>query len=716
MNLTEATMLALQGKLNLNENKSVKAESRHLLPSQKKLIKQFIKDTNAGKEPEWYDLMKRLEELNDYETLNQDAERYKNDIELEESKKVEETKKTESIDINVDDSTTVSVDDTQTIVNTEDASIIIQEETPDTIEVPVESDDTIVPEKEPEATDLLNTDTDTDTDTIIDTDTVDVPVEEPSNDAEELSTPEEDLDLPMDNNKNEIEENKKVEGYIIKINKDGIDGYWGPQSDAINNNNNVDRLSARIFKSRGAAQREINRYKHEMGNAQIEEIEENKKVESVVRDGAEQIKADDRYDNNLASVNGILADKIANITEDLGDDYSEFIHKEEILEIIDTIVISSLWNDFNNQLDDLIKETIISKVYEIRGDSNDIDESKQAKRDKEDILKNKKEESKEIKQEDVKIEISDDGKEIEVTTDNEEEVEVKNEIKDTEDEEIDTVDESKEIKQEAPRKTRDVYVLMGNYGYGWDELVTYDNYSDAKEDYKTYEENEPEAQHKIVRKREPIEESKKTESVVSDAANSIDYDHRQNPSESNAIPFFAGVISDIAEDMGDDYSEWLGEDAVREIINTLFDNDQLWSTITDIVKDAITAEVEEIRGVPGEEVEESKPVINKFSSKSFNEALTKYFKKIDKTVESVTETKIRKSNKAIKIETKLIKTDKTSETIKLEMKHVETNGDFSRYNLVENTSLKTESKHSNVSMLLHTNKQQVLECRYIISK
>ena len=99
MNLTEATMLALQGKLNLNENKSVKAESRHLLPSQKKLIKQFIKDTNAGKEPEWYDLMRRLEELNDYETLNQDAERYKNDIELEESKKVEETKKTESIDI-----------------------------------------------------------------------------------------------------------------------------------------------------------------------------------------------------------------------------------------------------------------------------------------------------------------------------------------------------------------------------------------------------------------------------------------------------------------------------------------------------------------------------------------------------------------------------------------------------------------------------------------
>lgn len=79
-------------------------------------------------------------------------------------------------------------------------------------------------------------------------------------------------------------ESKKQEGYIIRIDKDGVDGYWGPQSDAINNNNNVDKLSARIFKSRGAAQREINRYKHEMGNAQIEEINESKKVTEAPED------------------------------------------------------------------------------------------------------------------------------------------------------------------------------------------------------------------------------------------------------------------------------------------------------------------------------------------------------------------------------------------------------------------------------------------------
>lgn len=75
-----------------------------------------------------------------------------------------------------------------------------------------------------------------------------------------------------------IGESKKVEGYIIKIDKDGIDGYWGCQPDAINNNNNVDKNAARIFKSKGAAQKEINKYKHEMGNAQIEEITENKEI------------------------------------------------------------------------------------------------------------------------------------------------------------------------------------------------------------------------------------------------------------------------------------------------------------------------------------------------------------------------------------------------------------------------------------------------------
>ena len=84
------------------------------------------------------------------------------------------------------------------------------------------------------------------------------------------------INYDANNNYKPVE--KKTEGYIIKIDKDGIDGYWGTNSDAINNNNNVDKLAAKIFKSKGAAQREINKYKHEMGNAQIEEVNENKSI------------------------------------------------------------------------------------------------------------------------------------------------------------------------------------------------------------------------------------------------------------------------------------------------------------------------------------------------------------------------------------------------------------------------------------------------------
>lgn len=39
------------------------------------------------------------------------------------------------------------------------------------------------------------------------------------------------------------------------------------------------------------------------------------------------------------------------------------------------------------------------------------------------------------------------------------------------------------------RKTRDVWWLMSNYGYGWECEVTYDNLKEAKDDLKAYREN-----------------------------------------------------------------------------------------------------------------------------------------------------------------------------------------------------------------------------------
>ena len=54
------------------------------------------------------------------------------------------------------------------------------------------------------------------------------------------------------------------------------------------------------------------------------------------------------------------------------------------------------------------------------------------------------------------------------------------------------------------RKTRDVYIMISNYGYGWGEELQEDTYVEAKKQLKTYRENCKNAQFKIIKKRIPI--------------------------------------------------------------------------------------------------------------------------------------------------------------------------------------------------------------------
>lgn len=54
------------------------------------------------------------------------------------------------------------------------------------------------------------------------------------------------------------------------------------------------------------------------------------------------------------------------------------------------------------------------------------------------------------------------------------------------------------------RKTKDIYIIMGYYGYGWDELATYESRAEAIEDYKLYKENEPQYMHRLIKKRERL--------------------------------------------------------------------------------------------------------------------------------------------------------------------------------------------------------------------
>ena len=58
------------------------------------------------------------------------------------------------------------------------------------------------------------------------------------------------------------------------------------------------------------------------------------------------------------------------------------------------------------------------------------------------------------------------------------------------------------------RKTKDEYELYGNYGYGWDYILTEDDRLEAKKQLKCYNENEPGVPHKIIKRRVKIEEEK----------------------------------------------------------------------------------------------------------------------------------------------------------------------------------------------------------------
>jgi hypothetical protein len=58
------------------------------------------------------------------------------------------------------------------------------------------------------------------------------------------------------------------------------------------------------------------------------------------------------------------------------------------------------------------------------------------------------------------------------------------------------------------RKTRDVYEIQGDYGYGWEYLCEEETRKDAREQLKCYNENEPQYEHRIKKRRVRIEEEK----------------------------------------------------------------------------------------------------------------------------------------------------------------------------------------------------------------
>lgn len=123
--------------------------------------------------------------------------------------------------------------------------------------------------------------------------------------------------------------------------------------------------------TRSGGRRIANLRNRETASKEIPEgnkLAESKVEETAVRDGANNINADAKYKGEVTSLNGMLADKIADIAEELGDDYSEWLGEDAILEIIDTVVASKEWENFDETLNQLIADLIEDKVDYIRKD------------------------------------------------------------------------------------------------------------------------------------------------------------------------------------------------------------------------------------------------------------------------------------------------------------------------------------------------------------
>ena len=61
-------------------------------------------------------------------------------------------------------------------------------------------------------------------------------------------------------------------------------------------------------------------------------------------------------------------------------------------------------------------------------------------------------------------------------------------------------------KDYKPKRTKEVVVLQGNYGYGWDDLITYEKGDpDIRADLKSYRENEPGVAHRVIYRRIPVD-------------------------------------------------------------------------------------------------------------------------------------------------------------------------------------------------------------------
>lgn len=434
-------------------------------------------------------------------------------------------------------------------------------------------------------------------------------------------------------------------------------------------------------------------------------------------------------------------------------------------EIIDTPVETELPTETEPTIDEMVEESKkvtedkkseiydeLSRVltdYEGNGDPELRDDPKplynmlvKIQNDWEDVITSDLNESKKV--ENVEIEVSDDGKEIEVTTDDHEEVEVKDETPDEEEKPDEDITDLKDDGNEniegeeiiddqlidESKKDESIGALLGeekveedtnvaleprydsrNSFYGKARVVTKDNGDEELYSYGTLvagiKDGKPYSKGKFSQTTSRHQREFFKQRDIDPATVEVVEEGKEckNCKEcDNKLEAFRAK------------SRELRHARIQEMLSKKTES-------KDEVKDVNDLGI--VEGVPDKEeavpnTEEAKiKVESKFSSKSFNEALTTYLKSQYKIVENVEVTKLAQNKTGdIKIEAVVHNITKRDRNICLEMHKVQEGRTFNKYTLKDAVGLIKESKDTDtkLNMVTFTNKQNVLECRYFIKK
>lgn len=361
------------------------------------------------------------------------------------------------------------------------------------------------------------------------------------------------------------------------------------------------------------------------------------------------------------------------------------------------------WDEFNTSLEKYMKELNLPDNY-FNEDLSDFESDVRGILSQNygfaTIFEGENEGGLTTKFESIEIEISDDGKEVEVTTDNGEEVEVE--------------DETPEDNEEGNEETSD----------------------DENSEIVNSDDENSELDIENISDDDMIDESKKLQEDI------------------EAAPFRGMVLQSIYDDidsaetvaerlalaMSDDDCKWYCEtyelvEPLDDATNNKYYKD-IWGNLRDItgqivdddgnLEEAKHRKIESIKKIEkrilnNKKVENNtrtfhnanktvnRNTLTKCDQTSFKEALSKVISKVDKKVESVELNKVVQLNDTIKMEATLKMINNTQKNICLEMKQNKTNNKFTKYNLIK----ENKNNNLNLTMLTYKNKDNILECRYI---